>query len=226
MSPQTTDERYLQAIFQLTGYGEAATTGAIARWLGIAPASVSARLTRLERQGLLRRDPDHLTLTESGETVARRVVRRHRLIETFLHRALGVPLHELHAEAEALQDGVSERLAGRMDEALGRPDIDPHGDPIPRSGDGAGFEEAWPEPLGEAPLGGWFTVTRIFDRDPDAVAYLASLGLTPGASCFVSERGPFGGPLWVEIDGVRHALGDELTSYVHGVPGSRQRESR
>ena len=215
MSPQSTDERYLRAIFQLQGLGDAVTTTALARWLDVAPPSVSNRLRRLELAGLLDRGAGQLALTDEGRRVAAAVVRRHRLIETFLHRALGVPLHELHESAEALQDGVSEQLAARMDDALGHPTHDPHGDPIPRVGEPE--QEAWPEPLTHAPAGRWFAVTRISDREPDAVAYLASLGLTPGTRCFVVEHAPFGGPLWVELDGERHALGDTLANLVFGV---------
>jgi DtxR family Mn-dependent transcriptional regulator len=225
VSPQNTDERYLRAIFQVRGLGEPVTTTTLARWLDVAAPSVSNRLRRLEDAGLLTRAEGEVRLTPEGNLRAAAVVRRHRLIETFLHRALGVPVPELHESAEALQDGVSEQLAARMDEALGYPTHDPHGDPIPQPGT-VGDQEAWPEPLTHAPSGRWFSVTRISDREPEAIAYLISLGLVPGSRCFVAERAPFGGPLWVEVDGARHALSDTLVNLIFGVVEPARRVRR
>jgi len=208
-------EDYLKVIFLLAAEGDTATTSRIAERLGVAPPSVSAMVRRLAAGDLLER-PDRrgAVLTAHGERHAVRIVRRHRLLETYLAQALGVPWDEVHDEAEALEHALSERLEDRIDQALGHPTHDPHGDPIPpRSGAHA---EEWGEPLDAGHTGNRFRVERVSDRDSAALRYLADLGIRPGVVLHVQERAPFGGPLWVAVGGTRHALGAQLTRLVHG----------
>ena len=120
----------------------------------------------------------------------------------------------MHAEADALEHAVSDRLLDRIDRHLGRPERDPHGDPIPR-GTG-GLDEDWGVRLDAAPAGSAFDVEPVYDRDSAALRYLADLGIHPGVRIDVTERQPFGGPLWVRIGTADHALGDPLTHLVHG----------
>lgn len=208
-------EDYLKTIFLLRSQGEAATTSRIAGRLGVAPPSVSAMVRRLAAGDLVEQPRrSGVALTPHGERHALRVVRRHRLLETYLAQALGVPWDEVHAEAEALEHALSERLEDRIDAALGHPTHDPHGDPIPpRSGEHA---EEWGEALEAAPPGTRFRVDRVSDRDSAALRYLADLGVRPGVVLIVEERAPFGGPLWVAIEGRRQALGTQLVRLVHG----------
>lgn len=208
-------EDYLKAVYGLLSCGEQATTGAVARRLGVASPSASAMFKRLESQHLVERPPGGgLRLTPQGERAALRVVRRHRLLETFLARTLNMSWDEVHAEAELLEHAVSDRLEERIDEALGRPARDPHGDPIPpRSGR---HREDWGEPLDGARCGDRFRIERVSDRDSESLRYLGALGLVPGALIEVGEKVPFGGPQWVRVDGRCHALGPPLTRLVHG----------
>ena len=208
-------EDYLKTIYQLTTRGEVVTTGQLARELGVSSPSVSAMVKRLEESELVDRpDPRSLRLTESGEQAALRVVRRHRLLETFLFRAAGVPWDEVHAEAELLEHALSERLEERIDAALGHPSHDPHGDPIPpRTGS---HDENWGTPLGAVPPGTRFCVQRVSDRDSAALRHLGKLGIVPGAEIEVADQEPFGGPRWVVVAGARHALGGPLVALVHG----------
>jgi DtxR family Mn-dependent transcriptional regulator len=208
-------EDYLKTIFHLTSRGEPVTTGLLAHELGVSAPSVSAMLKRLEDGELVER-PDHrsLRLTVAGEQAALRVVRRHRLLETFLARMLGVPWDEVHAEAEILEHVLSERLEERIDAALGHPTHDPHGDPIPpRHGH---HDEGWGLPLDAAAAGTRFAVERVSDRDSAALRHLGGLGIYPGVVIDVEEQAPFGGPRWVRVDGERHPLGTALTRLVHG----------
>jgi len=153
-------------------------------------------------------------LTEQGERAALRVIRRHRLVETFLARALGMGWDEVHAEAELLEHVLSDRLEERIDAALGHPTHDPHGDPIPpRHGQ---HTEAVGQPLDTAPPGCRFRVERVSDRDSAALRYLSALGIAPGVVVDVEEQEPFGGPRWVRIDGARHALGAPLSGILRG----------
>jgi DtxR family transcriptional regulator, Mn-dependent transcriptional regulator len=208
-------EDYLKAIYHLSFRGETPSTSRIAQWLGISAPSVSGMVKRLEAGGLVARPEDgSVRLTARGEAEALRVVRRHRLLETFLVEVLGVGWDEVHDEAEVLEHALSERLEDRIDELLGHPTHDPHGDPIPpRSG---AHDERWADPLAGAPVGVGFRVERVSDRDSAALRYLADLGIRPGAILEIEERAPFGGPLWVRLGGDRHALGAPLTRAVHG----------
>ncbi|OLT14049.1 hypothetical protein BJF78_20385 [Pseudonocardia sp. CNS-139] len=208
-------EDYLKAIYNLAHRGVHVTTGLLAQELGVSAPSVSAMVKRLEDGRLLvRPDSRTLLLTDSGERAALRVVRRHRLLETFLARVLGVPWDEVHAEAELLEHALSERLEERIDAALGHPTHDPHGDPIPPR-DGP-HEEGWGDALESAPPGCRFRVDRVSDRDSAALRYLGELGVFPGVLLTVEEQAPFGGPRWVRIDGERQPLGPALTRLVHG----------
>lgn len=208
-------EDTLRTIFVRAGRGEPVSTSAIADELHVTPPTVSIMLKRLTAAGLVQRTDGHLAaLTEHGALHARDVVRRHRLLETFLERVLDVPWDEVHAEADALEHAVSPSLLDRIDRHLDHPARDPHGDPIPR-GDG-GIGEEWGVRLDSAPAGRGFHIERIYDRDSAALRYLAGLGIHPGVRIDVTERQPFGGPLWVRVGSDAHALGEPLTHLVHG----------
>ncbi|MBK6899452.1 MAG: metal-dependent transcriptional regulator [bacterium] len=125
-------ENYLKTIWDLeTGHGRA-TTSEIARRLAVAPASATGMVKRLSGLGLLDHTPYRgVTLTETGRRTALRVVRRHRLIESFLVRIMDVPRDRVHEEAERWEHVLSEDMEDRIDQLLGHPDRDPHGSPIP-----------------------------------------------------------------------------------------------
>lgn len=211
-------EDYLKAIFTLSGRGEPTTTSALAERLAVASPTVSAMLKRLDGHGLLRRPEGHrVELTEHGRSHALEVVRRQRLIEEFLFRVLDVPWDEVHIEADALEHAVSDRLVERIDAYLGRPTRDPHGDPIPAAG--GDHVEGWDLPLTQAHTGDRFVVARVSDRDGDVLRYLGELGVRPGVVLQVGDREPFGGPLWVQVDADRRALGTGVAAMIYGRVG-------
>ncbi len=207
-------EDCLRAVFKLSGRGERATTSALAEQLAVAPPTVSAMVKRLEHGGLLTRTGGGIRLTDHGERHALGVTRRHRLLEAFLVQVLDMPWDRVHAEADALEHAMSQDLEDRIDAHLGHPTHDPHGDPIPPS---AGTHvEAWAAPLAAAQPGTTFVVERVSDRDSAALRYLTDLRIRPGAVVEVIEQAPFDGPLWVRVNGRRHALGPTLARAVHG----------
>jgi len=208
-------EDYLKSVFALATARDDVTTTGLAGHLGVAAPTVSAMLKRLEAHELVHRSEDRqIRLTEHGKRHALGVVRRHRLLELFLVEVLGVPWDEVHAEAEVLEHVVSPRLEERIDAFLGHPTHDPHGDPIPPpSGE---HVEAWASPLVTANAGTRFLVERVSDRDSGVLRHLAELGVRPGTILGVIEWAPFGGPLWVELDGRKHALGSGLVQAVYG----------
>jgi DtxR family transcriptional regulator, Mn-dependent transcriptional regulator len=210
--------KYLRAIYLLGFKSPRVSTSDVAARLGVAPPSVSAMLRRLDAAGLLAASGSSgIMLSEHGQRHAREVLRRHRLIEAFLVQSAGMGWDEVHEEAEALQLVVSDLLIDRIDAALGHPDRDPHGDPIPQpTGD---HVEDWPPALADAAEGASFRVERVSDEDSTALRYLGELGIRPGVVLRVLEREPFGGPQWVEVGGQRRAMGAQLTHLVHGVAG-------
>lgn len=162
----------------------------IGEHMGVVPSTTTENVQRLVRQGLVTHEPyGRVRLTEQGRGVALGMVRRHRLLETYLHEALGFSWDEVHEEAEILEHAVSERLLNRLDKVLGYPTRDPHGDPIPRA-DGSRAEIPG-VPLDTLPVGNGGEVERLPDRDPQALRAWEEVGLVPGAYVVVlaSETG-------------------------------------
>jgi DtxR family Mn-dependent transcriptional regulator len=204
-------EDYLKAIYNLSPEGRPASTSDIAHRLELSAPSVSGMVKRLSEQGLLEHVPyKGVQLTNEGRRAALRMIRRHRIIETYLVDRLGYPWDTVHAEAERLEHAVSDTLIQRMADALGNPDADPHGEPIPTA-DGL-IEEISATPLPEIPLGDTVEIRRVTAGDPERLRYLASLDLKPGAIITVVERQPFQGPITLRISGRLQVLGHELGS--------------
>jgi DtxR family Mn-dependent transcriptional regulator len=210
-----TVENYLKAIFALSADGKSASTSAIAERLGVAAPSVSAMLGRLRDSQLVAQATwGHVLLTPHGQVHARRVVRRHRLLETFLHRVLGLGWDEIHGEAEVLEHRLSEQLEDLIDAALDFPERDPHGDPIPaKSGEHRENDE---RPLDSAVSGERFLVERVSDRDSAALRSLAQLHIGPGVELEIEERLVVPGSLWVRNRGRRQALSATLVGAIRG----------
>lgn len=214
-------EDYLKAIYNLQhppgGATEPVSTSRLAQRLGVSSASVSAMLKRLSADGFVQRGQQRgVRLSPRGETAALRMVRRHRLLETLLHRQLGVPWDEVHEEAERLEHALSDRLEAYIDAALDHPTHDPHGDPIPSTD---AVPPAMPElALGAVPAGSRFVVRRVSDADPAALRHLGEHRIVPGVALTVVEHAPFGGPTWVEVEGQRppHPLSPQLVLMVFG----------
>ena len=189
---------------------------ALAERIGVSAPSVSAMVRRLEQDGLVDRSSGRgVLLTGAGERVALGAVRRHRLLETFLNQVVGLPWDEVHAEAAQLEPRASDRLMERIETLLGNPTVDPHGDPIPPA-DLEGHTETWPASLLNAVAGSAFAVERVSDRDPEALRYLAEVGLRPGSCCRIDRFDPFDGPVWVAIEGESQALSRRLAALVFG----------
>lgn len=196
LTPSTED--YVKVIYLLEEHGGPAQTSAIAEALQIAPPSVSGMVKRLSEWGLLEHVPYHgVQLTYKGRRAALRMVRRHRVLETYLTSKLGYDWDSVHEEAERLEHAVSDELIERMAMALGNPGYDPHGAPIPTK-DGA-IEAPDYTSLNEIPVGDVGELREVSDRDPEMLRYLASLGLRPGVSFDVVARQPFRGPVTIRL---------------------------
>ncbi len=191
-------EDYLKAIYKLQSDAGKVSTSALADYLGVAPPSATNMITRLVESGLLRHDRYRgVELTQAGAQAALEVIRHHRLWELFLAESLKVPLDRVHAEAERLEHTLSEDLEEDLDRALGHPTIDPHGDPIP-SKDGI-VSPTSRQRLSELAIGITARIARVPDSNPELLRYLSELGLLPGSQVAITQKAPFGGPIYVAV---------------------------
>jgi DtxR family Mn-dependent transcriptional regulator len=160
-------------------------------------------------------------LTPTGRRAALRTVRRHRVIETYLTRALGYPWDRVHEEAERLEHAASDELIDRMAAALGEPDVDPHGAPIPTR-EGA-VDETRHRSLADVAVGEEARVVRVADEDATMLRYLDELDLRPGAPVKVLARAPFDGPITLRVGAAERLVGPGLAAQVL-VEGARGEE--
>lgn len=216
--PSTSVGDYLKAIWEVGGSGAASTTD-VADRLSVASASVTNMFARLQEMGLAKYERYRgASLTERGREEALRLVRRHRLLETFLLEHLGYSWQEVHEEAERLEHAVSDGFTERLAAFLGHPDQDPHGAPIPAADGTLAAEESFP--LDEAAVGDQVCISRIKHEDAAVLSFLGERELVPGRLVEVKEVRALDGVVTVEDeDGVLHSLGRPLVDliFVRGV---------
>src|SRR5271166_3109016 len=181
-------EDYSKAIFSLQSHSdEPVSTNALAERLGITPGSVSAMLKKLDELGLITHVPYRgVRLTAEGRRLALEVIRHHRLLESFLADALGMPWDRVHAEAEVLEHVLSEDLEQLIAAKLGHPTVDPHGDPIPSAE--LELEERATHSMESLAPGHAGCFVRVSDSDPEMLRYLAEHGITIGERLEVVDR--------------------------------------
>lgn len=206
-------EDYLKVIYDIERHAGAAATNDIAQRLSVAPASVSGMIRRLAEQGLVSHEPyKGVRLTEPGRKAALRTLRRHRVIEAYLTQALGYAWDRVHEEAERLEHAASDELIDRMAAAIGQPEVDPHGAPIPTR-DGA-VDERSLQSLAELSPGSTARIVRVSDENPALLRYLAEVDIVPGVQVVVLGREPFGGPINLRLGKQVRAIGAELAQQV------------
>ena len=196
---------------QAVDSGGAASTKGVAARLSVSSASVSNMFARLQEMGLVRYERYRgATLTERGRKEALRLVRRHRLIETFLLEHLGYDWQEVHDEAERLEHAVSDGFTERLAELLGHPDHDPHGDPIPSAEGTLEVEESFT--LSQAVADQRVRISKVRDEDAAMLDYLGDRNLVPGKRLRVREVRALDGVVTVEDEESEvYALGEPLS---------------
>jgi DtxR family Mn-dependent transcriptional regulator len=193
-------QNYLREIYKLEEDGDRATTTVIAERLGVSPPSATGMIKKLTALGLLEHVPYRgVVLTAAGKRVALEVTRHHRLLELYLVRALEIPLHAVHAEAHRLEHAISEDLERRIDDALGRPTHDPHGDPIPN--ERLEVEPRKTRALTDLQPGEEARVLSVPDLEEDLLRYLATIDLVPGQRVTLCRASPHSGALTLRVDG-------------------------
>ncbi|APX00468.1 metal-dependent transcriptional regulator [Arthrobacter sp. QXT-31] len=210
---------YLKMIWSATEWSESPITiSAMAERMGVKPSTVSDGIRRLAKQGLVTHAPyGSIELTAAGRDHAVQMVRRHRLLETFLVQVVGYGWDEVHDEAEILEHAVSDRLIRRIDEKLGHPTRDPHGDPIPS----ATGQPHTPEgtPLSSVIPGRAVTVTRISDADPQVLRYFTELGLVPDTRLTVLAHRPYADVTTIRLPDRDVDLGPSAAEAIWVIPG-------
>jgi len=191
MLPSSTVENYLKAIYlgssALEPPQRLLPMGHLSSAVGVAPGTATTMVKTLAESGLVEYEPyTGVALTPAGEKLAVLVLRRHRLIELFLVQVMGYSWDEVHDEAEQLEHVVTDRLVDRMDEMLGRPEADPHGDPIPSAEGYVKTQDA--QSLLTCPLNTRVTVTRVIDQDKDFLRFIERHHLKPGEPIEVEDR--------------------------------------
>jgi DtxR family Mn-dependent transcriptional regulator len=209
-----TIENYVKTIYQMAGQdGRPAATGKLAEALGVSPGTVTSMLKTLSESGLAEYMPyEGARLTDKGQVLALRVLRRHRLIELFLVRTLNLTWDEVHEEAENMEHAVSDLLIDRIDAYLGYPAADPHGDPIPKADGTVARSDG--RRLSEVGVGDRFRVARVTDQSSDFLRYLTETGLELGAAGKVTANRAEAGVITIECDGrettLAHTIADKL----------------
>lgn len=216
---QQSIEDYLKAIYLLALSESPVRTTTLADERSVKPASVTNMVQKLAGEGLVRyRKHQGVTLTPKGEKIALRVLRYHGLLELFLMQELDYGWDEVHEEAEELEHVISKQFADRLNELLGSPEFDPHGEPIPQADGSLTIVAA--TPLAELLPGVEATITRINDdTDGELLLYLEGLGLLPGVTIKVCATAPFEGPITVLIDGDEKVVGYRAAGEIMTNPG-------
>jgi len=210
-----TVENYLKAILQigLRENAEWVSAGQVATALGVSPGTVTSMHQTLGDADLVEyRAYEGVRLTEAGRMLGMRMLRRHRLIEQFLVQTLGLSWDQVHEEAEHMEHAVSDDLVERIDEFLGRPGFDPHGDPIPTA------DGSWPEAvadvttLASCPSGERVRIVRVTDQGAEFLQFLTHNGVALGVEGQVVLNNQAGGTVTLEIDGAAVSLGEKAAS--------------
>jgi DtxR family Mn-dependent transcriptional regulator len=214
-SPELSEavEMYLETIYRLRESEGTARTSDIAQSLGVSMGAVTNTLASLESRGLVRRKAYRgVKLTTSGEAIALRVLRKHRLAERLLTEVLGMKWSEVHEVACKLEHAITDDVVDALERLLKNPKTCPHGNPIPN--ESGKFKQTNAESLAELKPAQEAVLVSIAPETGVLLRYLASLGLTPGVHLRIEEKAPFNGPLIVNVRGSRYALGQEVASSI------------
>jgi DtxR family Mn-dependent transcriptional regulator len=214
--PGLTDELLedcLQAVHRIVTQGRAAEVGEVATFAHVSPTEVEAAISDLRTRGLVAADPaDRIILTREGQRLAAGILRRHRLSERLLTDVLGLPWDRVHDGAMRLEHSLTPEAEARLESLLNHPETCPHGAPIP-------VPDMSPSPpatrtLDQVLAGTQVRIEQVTEEDGALLRYLASLGLFPQARLTVEEVAPFGGPLLVQVNGARYAIGRDVAARI------------
>ena len=206
-------EDYLKSIYKLQEKGGKVSTGILAEFLDVKPASATGMIKKLKTMKLVKYERyQGVSLTDAGKAIALEIIRHHRLLELYLFKALGMPWDGVHEEAEKLEHVISEDMEARMDEYLGYPTSDPHGSPIPDKN--GVVPKTQFIPMTSLQDGQACVVAEVSDNDAALLRHLGSFNLYPGTEFRVIEVAPFEGPFTIDIAGHQAVIGREVAKHI------------
>jgi DtxR family Mn-dependent transcriptional regulator len=206
-------EDYIKAIYKLESKIEKVTTSALAAELDVADASITDMIKKLSLKGLLKyKRYQGVELTTTGRKMALSILRRHRLWEMFLVKFLGYSWDEVHDEAERLEHVTSDGLEQRLDDALGSPTVDPHGDPIPnKRGD---IARSLDRPLADCAVGDLVRISRVSDESSAMLKHVSAIGLRLNGKLTVLEKKTFDGSMLVKVGTKEHFVSKNIAQAI------------
>jgi DtxR family Mn-dependent transcriptional regulator len=206
-------EDYLKHIYQLQSTGSKVNTTTLAGVLNVSPASVSEMVSKLSKPGWIENTPyKGFSLTEEGEKIAVNLVRKHRLIEVFLHQHLGYSWDEVHNEAEKFEHVCSDKFINKLDEYLGFPQTDPHGDPIPDvNGKIADKKDRL---LCDVETEKSYIVRKVNDTSDEVLKYISSIGIELNTEIKLSEKIAFDDSVLISINNMEHLLSKKIAENI------------
>ncbi|RJS91291.1 metal-dependent transcriptional regulator [Candidatus Bathyarchaeota archaeon] len=213
MEVTSATEEYLEIIYKLQKKNGIATTSDLVRLLKVAPGTVTNTIARLERESFVIHEPYRgVRLTEKGQRIALRTIRKHRLSERLLTDLLNVEWEKVHEAACKLEHSISDEIAKKIEKALGHPKTCPHGNPIPT--ECGGIIEESSEPLSKFNVGEKGVIVKITDERRELLEYLSSINVKPDRLVEIIDKAPFNGPITIKIEGKSHALSPEIASII------------
>ncbi len=206
-------EDYLKYIYHLQLEGSKVNTSSLAGILNISPASVSEMVGKLSKLGWITNKPYYgFKLTKDGERISVNLIRKHRLLEVFLHQQLNYKWEEVHGEAELLEHVCSDLFIEKLDEFLGHPKFDPHGDPIPDKN--GSFPKIVRITLSKAEAGKHYVVSKVNDTSEEALIYISKIGIKLNRKIFLSESLKFDGSVIVIIKDKHQLLSKKIAENI------------
>lgn len=215
--PSPAVENYLKATLRLCldHNCESVSTGQLSKALHVSPATVSSMLRTLVERGHIQHKPyEGIRLTESGRALATGILRRHRLMELFLVRMLKLTWDQVHAEAERMEHAASNLVIDRIDELLGFPTVDPHGDPIPDKDGGMRAEQSSALTLDTCGRGTQVRIIRVINQEPGFLRYLSVGGLVVGVAATVESNHDVAAVVTLQIENHHLSLGLDAAAKV------------
>lgn len=211
--PSISVEDYIKNIYELEGSEKKVSTTLLAEKLNIAPASVTDMVKKLSEKGFLRHVPyKGVEVTEKGKRSALKIIRKHRLWEMFLVEVLHFSWDEIDEEAEKFEHIMSDKMEEKIDEVLGFPKVDPHGDPIPAK-DGT-MKHAQYHSLSDVREGAVVRVLRVNDSDPELLQYVSEIGLSLNKKFSVKHRIKFDNSLLIKIGAREVTISSKLSENI------------
>ncbi len=206
-------EDYIKHIYELQLAGDKVNTSLLAGVLNVSPASVSEMVAKLEKPGWIKNTPYRgFSLTKEGEKIAVNMVRKHRLIEVFLQQHLGYTWDEVHNEAEKLEHVCTDKFINKLDEYLGYPKFDPHGDPIPDI-DGH-MTDKKNYSLCEVNTQKNYTVCKVNDTSDEVLKYISNIGIALNSEIYLSEKIAFDDSVIITVNGRNHLLSKKIAENI------------